>query len=78
MSLTGQVIKVNLNGTTLTASAPVTLRSTASDFNSIDKLIDVSLADRTDGSTLVYNSSNDKYEVKPIASAIPSLDGGTF
>lgn len=78
MSLTGQVIKVNLQNQVISASAPISLRSTASDFNAIDKLTDVSLAERTDGSTLVYNASNDKYEVKPLAAALPSLDGGTF
>lgn len=78
MALSGQVIKVNLQNQVISASAPISLRSTASDFNAIDKLTDVSLTERTDGSTLVYNASNDKYEVKPLAAALPSLDGGTF
>ena len=78
MSLTGQVIRVNLQNQVLTASAPISLRSTAADYNAVDRLTDVDISARSDGSTLVYNASTDRYEVKPISSAIPSLDGGTF
>ena len=78
MALTGQKIKVNIQGQTLTATAPVTIRNTAADYNAIDRLTDVELAQRQDGSTLVYNAATDKYEVKPITAAITELDGGTF
>lgn len=78
MALNGQIIKVNLQNNTLTAAAPVTLRNTGADYNAIDKLVDVVTSGREDGSTLVYNATTDRYEVKPISTAITSLDGGTF
>lgn len=78
MALTGQTIRVNLTGTQITASSPVSLRNTAADYNAIDKLSDVDVSSRADGSTLVYNATTDKYEVKPLSAAITELDGGTF
>lgn len=78
MALTGQKIKVNIQGQTLTTTAPVTIRNTAADYNAIDRLTDVELTQRENGSTLVYNAATDKYEVKPITAAITELDGGTF
>lgn len=78
MSLTGTKIRVNIQGQTLTTQAPVTLRNTASDYNAIDRLTDVEITQRADGSTLVYNATTDKYEVKPLAAALTELDGGTF
>lgn len=76
--LTGQKVKVNTQNQVLTSQAPVTLRNTAADYNAIDRLTDVELSQRENGSTLVYNASTDKYEVKPIAAAITDIDGGTF
>jgi hypothetical protein len=78
MAITGQKIKVNIQGQTLTTTAPLTIRNTAADYNAIDRLTDVELSQRENGSTLVYNASTDKYEVKPLAAAITGLDGGTF
>lgn len=78
MALTGQKIKVNIQGQVLTTQAPVTLRNTAADYNAIDRLTDVDLTERENGSTLVYNATTDKYEVKPLTAAITELDGGTF
>jgi len=76
--VSGQTIKVSQQNQVLTSQAPVTLRNTAADYNAIDRLTDVVLTEREDGSTLVYNASTDKYEVKPFAAAITGLDGGTF
>lgn len=75
---TGTVVKVTQQNQTLSSQAPVTLRNTAADYNAIDRLTDVVLTDRADGSTLVYNASTDKYEVRPLAVQITGLDGGTF
>lgn len=77
-TLTGQKIRVNIQGQTLTSTAPITLRNTASDYNAIDRMTDVDTSTRADGSTLVYNAVTDKYEVKPITAAITNLDGGSF
>lgn len=77
--MAGQTIKVNIQNQVISTQTPISLRNTgAFEFNAIDKMTDISLTERVDGSTLVYNASNDKYEVKPVAAALPSLDGGTF
>ena len=78
MAITGQKIKVNIQGQTLTTTAPLTIRNTAADYNAIDRLTDVELSQRENNSTLVYNASTDKYEVKPLSAALTELDGGTF
>lgn len=75
---TGTAIRVTQQNQVLSAQAPVTLRNTAADYNAIDRLTDVELSQREDGSTLVYNASTDKYEVKPLTAAITDIDGGTF
>lgn len=75
----GQNIRVILGSNqNITSAAPITLRDTRADYNEIDKLLDVDLTTRDNNSTLVYNASTDRYEVKPIVQALPSLDGGTF
>ena len=75
----GQNIKVTLGSDqNITSAAPITLRDTRADYNEIDKLLDVDLTTRANNSTLVYNALTDRYEVKPVAQALPSLDGGTF
>lgn len=74
----GTVVKVTQQNQVLSSQAPVTLRNSAADYNAIDRLTDVELSARENGSTLVYNASTDKYEVKPITAAITGLDGGTF
>lgn len=78
MSLNGQVIKVNLQNQVITATAPITLRDSATDYNEIDKLRDISISQRVDGSAIIYNAATDQYEVKPITAGLASLDGGTF
>lgn len=74
----GQTVKVSLQNQVLTSYAPVSLRNTQSDYNELDKLTDVDITGRGDGATLVYNAATDRYELKTIAQALPSLDGGTF
>lgn len=46
----------------------------------IDTLVDVDASNKSDGSTLVYNSQSDKYEVKPLdlENVTGDLDSGTF
>lgn len=79
MTPAGQSIRVNLaSDQTITSTAPITLRDTRSDYNAIDKLTDVDTSGRVNQSTLVYNAATDRYELKTIAQALPSLDGGTF
>lgn len=46
----------------------------------LDLLVDVDATNEANGSVLVYNSDNDKYEVKPLDFDIVTgdLDAGTF
>lgn len=77
-----QIVKVNNTGGVLTAQSPITLKNQISEINSIEDIRDVSEIDVTDGATIVYNASNDKYEIKHIqieqVEGNINLDGGTF
>ena len=77
-----QIIKVNNTGGVLTAQSPITLKNQINEINSIEDIRDVNEIDVTDGATIVYNASNDKYEIKHIqieqVEGIINLDGGTF
>ena len=80
-TITGRVINVsvrsgNTTGRSLTSKS-ITLKndtSLTSSTNRLDNLADVSEpGNPTDGSTLVYNSNTDIYEVREL-----DLDGGDF
>jgi hypothetical protein len=77
MSITNYNIKVNQNSGRLSTTAPITLRnekiSGAATVSQIADLIDVVEILKADGSTLVYDSDNGRYEVKA-----QNLDGGSF
>lgn len=88
MALTGKIsgtstIKAtvtNLNGR-FSAAAPITLKNQVQEIRSIEDFGDVSEVDVRTGSTLIYNSENDKYEIKQIQFsdlAGAAMDGGTF
>jgi hypothetical protein len=66
------VVKNPLAGPT---NNPVSLRSS---LNYIHSLLDVVETNPQDGDTLVYNSTTNKYEVKPVSVNAVNLDGGTF
>lgn len=51
----------------------VTLRNQIQEIRSIEDIADVAEINVTNGATLVYNSTTDKYDVK-----ILDLDGGSF
>lgn len=79
-------VQVSTNATAgvIDTSTPITLKPIPS-INSggvdrLDKLIDVVANNESNGATLVYDSSNDKYIVKQLdlADITGSLDGGTF
>ena len=68
----------NINGR-LSAAAPVTLKNQIQEIRSIEDIADVAEVNVAHGATLVYNSSNDKYEVRPIdIEEFGAIDGGTF
>lgn len=75
-----QNVKVNNVGGSLTPYAPITLKNQIVEITSIENIPDVSEINVIDGATLVYNSSTDKYEIKPLSLSDldGDIDGGTF
>ena len=79
---TTQNIKVTNTGSGLQSSTPITLKNQVAEIRSIEDIADVAEVNVTAGSTLIYNPTNDKYEVRlieaqDIQGAI-NLDGGEF
>lgn len=67
-------IKINkLSSGVINSKDVVTVKGQVGGIKSIEDIPDVAEVDVSDGSTIVYNSSNDKYEVKKL-----DLDGGEF
>jgi hypothetical protein len=74
-------VKLTNTGGSLQSSTPVTLKNQATEIKSIEDIRDVSEVEVVAGATLVYNSQNDKYEVRKITSediGSINLDGGDF
>ena len=74
-------VTANTTGEVIQTSTPVTLKNTISLSNAsrLDQLADVlEPASPEDGSTLIYNASTDRYEVKRITEVQGNLNGGTF
>jgi hypothetical protein len=72
---------VNTGGGQIQSTAPVTLvSSAAASANRLDALVDVEEVSPTNGSTLVYRSSDDKYVVQQLSleNVSGALDGGSF
>lgn len=79
---TSQNIRINNPGGPIQSSA-LTLKNQVNEINSIEDISDVAEVSVTDGATLVYNSSNDKYEVRQLdigdlTTENLQLDGGEF
>ena len=73
------VAKITNNNGRLSSAAPITLKNQIQEIRSIEDIADVSEVDVTDGATLVYNSQNDKYEVRQIQIGdLGAIDGGSF
>jgi hypothetical protein len=73
------VAKITNNNGRLSSAAPITLKNQIQEIRSIEDITDVNEVNVTDGATLVYNSANDKYEVRPLDIAdLGAIDGGTF
>ena len=72
--------KIQNNNGRLSSVAPITLKNQIQEIRSIENITDVSVIDVTDGATLIYNSQNDKYEVRQlqVADLNIDLDGGSF
>ena len=74
-------LKLTNSGGSLQSSTPITLKNQVSEIKSIEDIRDVSEVEVVAGATLVYNSQNDKYEVRKITSediGAINLDGGSF
>lgn len=68
-------VQQNPSGGFVQTSSPITLRNTIQNIARLDGLFDVvpDTAATANGSTLVYDTTTDKYIVKEL-----DLDGGTF
>ena len=79
---TNLVAKITNNNGRLSAAAPITLKNQIQEIRSIEDIADVDEINVSNGATLVYNSTNDKYEVKQLSfddlSGDTALDGGSF
>jgi hypothetical protein len=73
------VAKITNNNGRLSSAAPITLKNQIQEIRSIEDIADVSEVDVTNGATLVYNSENDKYEVRQLQiEDLGAIDGGSF
>jgi hypothetical protein len=73
---TGYKVKVSQTDGRIQTTAPLSLRNVVRDqtfIKNIEDIENVSVMNRVDGATLVYNSENQKYEIK-----LADLDGGFF
>lgn len=75
------VAKITNNNGRLSSAAPITLKNQIQEIRSIEDILDVAEVDVSAGATLVYNSENDKYEVRKLQTEdfeTLNLDGGSF
>jgi len=73
------VAKITNNAGRLSSVAPVTLKNQIQEIRSIEDIADVAEVNVTNGATLVYNSENDKYEVRQLQiEDLGAIDGGSF
>ena len=73
------VAKITNNSGRLSSAAPITLKNQVQEIRSIEDIADVAEIDVSNGATLIYNSQNDKYEIKQIQIGdLGAIDGGSF
>lgn len=78
-NITRLVAKITNNSGRLSTAAPITLKNQIQEIRSIEDFADVTEVDVSDGATLVYNSQNDKYEIRQLQiEDLGVLDGGSF
>lgn len=79
--LNGAVTVKNVNGglqQTNKVNPISVVTGAAAGGNRFDELLDVTEGTPANGDVVVYNASNDKYEVKSLSNTSITLDGGTF
>lgn len=74
------VATITNNNGRLSSAGPITLKNQIQEIRSIENITDVSVVEVANGSTLIYNSQNDKYEVRQLQAGDLNLDldGGSF
>jgi hypothetical protein len=76
------VATITNNNGRLSSAGPITLKNQIQEIRSIENITDVSVVEAANGATLIYNSQNDKYEVRQLQVADLNLnldlDGGSF
>ena len=74
------VATITNNNGRLSSAGPITLKNQIQEIRSIENITDVIVVDSANGSTLIYNSQNDKYEVRQlqVGDLNLDLDGGSF
>lgn len=76
---TSMVARVNTTGDSLSSAKPVTLKNQIQEIRSIEDFGDVEEVNVTTGATLVYNSTIDKYQIRPLEiEDLGAIDGGSF
>ena len=79
---TTQNVRVNNTGSGLLTPTSITLKNQIAEIKSIEDFPDVEEVNVTSGATLIYNSSNDKYQIRLIQSTDIQgeldIDGGEF
>ena len=79
--LNGAVTVKNVNGglqQTNKVNPISVVTGSAGGGSRFDELLDVTEGTPSNGDVVVYNASNDKYEVKSLGNTSITLDGGTF
>ena len=69
-------VEVDQSGGRLQTHQPISLRNIISEKTTLDQIEDIgniTIINKVDGSTLQYNSTTSKYEVK-----LAAIDGGSF
>jgi len=80
-NITANVVVKSVNGSLQSTGKvnPVTLVNVGGATSvRFDQLLDVTEGTPANGDVVIYNASNDKYEVKTLSNTSISLDGGTF
>lgn len=73
------VATITNNNGRLSSAGPITLKNQIQEIRSIENILDVSVVEAANGATLIYNSQNDKYEVRQIQIGdLGAIDGGSF
>ena len=76
---TSLVATVTVDQDRLSTTTPITLKNQVQEIRSIEDIADVDEINVVTGATLIYNSTNDKYEVRPLdIQELGAIDGGTF